>query len=147
MSVKPMKFNHKLVEDIRQAASDAVKQSIDELYNEINLLIDSPKTGIVHTTYFMTDTVRTTPHQASSPGEPFASDSGYAQNHIVKHFNGQYESQILANYDYAWDREFGFVFPDAPPAGEPRPVFRPAIDNKSDDIIQIFKDRILKAIK
>lgn len=147
MSVKPMKFNHKLVEDIRQAASDAVKQSVDELHEEIYRLIETPKTGVIHTTYFLSNVDRIVPHQASAPGEPFASDSGHAKKNIKTSFDGKFDGKILANYNYAWDREFGFIFPDAPPAGEPRPVFRPAIDNKTDDIIQIFKERILKAIK
>lgn len=141
-----MKFNRSLISKIEKAASEAVKESVNQLHIEINDLIDSPKTGKWHFTYFLTDEERPTPHHASAPNEPFASDSGYAQSHIKQEMNGKLEGRIAADYEYAWRREFGFIFPEAPSAGKPRPVFTPAVDNISPIIPEIFKEKISKAI-
>lgn len=66
---------------------------------------------------------RTTTHQASAPGEPASSDSGYMLNQIQHSVieEATLEGRVIANTEYAVWVEMGTVYM------EPRPFLRPAL--------------------
>ena len=134
-----VKFNDKLVLLIEEAAKDGVADASNLYYNEVlRLIIDTPKTGRVYTGAWGGPTGT---HQASAPGEPFANKTGNAVQKIRRYEEDSGFTEIIsAEADYAATLEFGDQNQEA------RPVFRPAIDNKEQEMIRAIEAAIKKAL-
>lgn len=131
-----VKFNKKIWPNIREAAIDSISDSNNLVYDEVLRLVqDTSKSGKVYP-------FRGGSHQASAPGEPFANMTGNALlNTKTYEENSGLTGRIAGEAEYAAFLELGTS------RMEPRPVFRPALFGKADDIIKAFKTNILAAIK
>lgn len=80
-------------------------------------------------------------HKASAPGEPFANDTGNAVSLITTRFEDDYFTGIVnAGAEYAKYLEFGTI------NMAPRPVFRPALENKREEIIKNINNAVKRGI-
>lgn len=131
-----VRFNRKVIPNIVEAAKDSITDSNTLIYEEVlHLVQDTAKNGIVYP-------FRGGVHQASAPGEPFANMTGNALLNTKQYEeNGRLRGRVAGEAEYAAYLELGTSRMD------PRPVFRPAIVNKSDEIIRAFKTNIREAIK
>lgn len=131
-----VRFNRKILPNIVEAAKDSVVDSTNLIWDEVlHLVQDTPKSGIVYP-------FRGGSHQASAPGEPFANMTGNALlNTKTYEENGGLKGRVSGEAEYAAFLELGTSRMAA------RPVFRPAVANKSGEIVKAFKDNILAAIK
>ena len=80
-------------------------------------------------------------HQASAPGEPFASDKGTLLASATKSVD---PAALTANLNYSGDHAAAMEYGTSRVA--PRPYARPAIVNKRDEIIADIQDEIGKAL-
>jgi hypothetical protein len=116
---------------MRRGADRGVFRAAHLLRNEmIRLVLDTAKTGRVYDG-----------HQASAPGEPFASDSGRTvQTFRVDHQGGTAKATVSAGGE-ARRMELGTA------RIAPRPFMAPAIRNKRDDMGRVIADEIRKEMQ
>ena len=133
-------FNDKLLVQIENAAKDGVADASNIYYNEtLRLIMDTQKTGVVYTGAWGGPTGT---HQASAPGEPFANKTGNAVQNIRRYEENSGLTEIIAaEAEYAGKLEFGDM------NQAPRPVFRPAIDNTQQELINAIQSAVAKALK
>lgn len=80
-------------------------------------------------------------HRASAPGEPFASDTGTALKAIDTLYNTtSLSGTVNFGAAYAAALEFGTE------RMEPRPVARPALANRRDDIVARIRREVERAL-
>lgn len=134
-----VKFNDTLVKQIEEAAKDGVADASNLFYDEtLRLIFDTQKSGRVYTGAWGGPTGT---HQASAPEEPFANKTGTAAKSIIRESeNNGLTEVITGTADYFPDLEFGNMTQAA------RPVFRPAIDNKHDEMVKAIGAAISKAL-
>ena len=121
----------KVTAAIRRGADRGVLRAAHVLRNEmIRLILDTPKSGRVYGA-----------HQASAPGEPFASDSGRTVQSIrVDHKPGTAKATVSAGGE-ARKMEFGTS------KIAPRPFMTPAIRNKRNEMLTVMGNEIKKEMK
>lgn len=101
----------------------------------VDLVLNTAKTGRIYTR-------NTVKHQASAPGESFASDTGNAINHIQTRFEDDHLTGIInSGAEYAAALEFGTE------KMEPRPVMRPALANKAKSIERNIGKAVARGVK
>ena len=106
----------KVKERARQAIMRGVIKTTEQTRNEaISLILNSPKTGRVYQRRGVT-------HQASAPGEPFASDTGRAVNSLYT----LYDESNLSGKVVSSDPKFPFL-EFGTQNMDPRPSLRPAL--------------------
>lgn len=130
------KFNPKVFDDIEEAAKNGVADGGNFVYDEIlSLVRDTPKTGRFYP-------FRGGVHQASAPGEPFANMTGNAllQTRITEEDEGL-TAVVTGHADYASILEMGSS------KMAPRPVFRPALANKTEDFVKAVYSEVGKALR
>lgn len=132
-------FNDKLINQITEAAKDGVADASNLFYDEtLRLIFDTQKTGRVYKGAWGGPTGT---HQASAPEEPFANKTGTAAKSIIRESeNNGLTEVITGTADYFPDLEFGNLTQSA------RPVFRPALDNKHNAMVNAVEAAILKAL-
>lgn len=113
-----------------------VARATEEVRNEmIHLILDTEKTGRVYKR-------RGVEHQASSGGEPPASDTGRLVNSITTSYDVQnLTGTVGVHTAYAAFLEFGTQ------KLVPRPFARQALSNKSDECTQIVLAEMAAALK
>lgn len=131
------KFNAKMWANVHEAAKDAVADSVNLVHEEIlHLVQDTAKSGRVYK-----HRGHGGAHQASAPGEPFANETGNALlNTKTYEENGGLTGRVAGEAEYAGYLELGTS------KMEPRPVFRPAINNKEKEIVNVFIEEVKKAV-
>jgi hypothetical protein len=118
---------------VKKAVMRGVIKGTEAVRNEaISLILNSPKTGRFYQH-------RSVVHQASAPGEPFASDTGRA----VASIETRYDFQKLTGTVVATDPKFPFL-EFGTQKMEPRPSLRPALANKQADIAGYVQDELTK---
>ncbi len=116
-----------------RAAMRGVVRATEALRNEaISLILDTPKTGRVYVRGGVE-------HQASAPGEPFASDKGVAVNSLIT----EYDVAKLTGTVVATDPKFPYLEFGAQHM-EPRPVLRPAMANRRGDVEKFVREELAK---
>lgn len=121
--------------DLEGVVTNAVKEAIghatEMVRDEVNrLVLETPKTGRLYS-------YRGGVHQASAPGESFANMSGNALASTVTYQeNNGMTGVVSAEAEYAGFLEFGTT------KMAPRPTYRPALENKTDEIVQTINDKI-----
>lgn len=120
---------------VRAAAMRGVIRGTENLRTEcIRLVLETAKTGKVYRR-------RGVEHRASAPGEPWASDTGATLAKI----DTRYDQAGLAGAV-----NFGAAHSPALEYGtakmEPRPVARPAVENKRKDIEADIADEVRKEL-
>jgi hypothetical protein len=130
-----VRFNHKIMAAVkREVAKQIIKETYGVDAEAKRLILETPKTGRL---YPRGDRV----HQASAPGEPFASDTGNAINQIQVSFKDENLTGIVRfGAEYALALEFGTV------KMAPRPVARPALANKKEAIEQGIKAAVKRGM-
>lgn len=131
-----LKTYDKVWGDIETAAKNGVADGANLVYNEIlSLVQDTQKSGRLYP-------FRGGTHQASAPGEPFANMTGNAllQTQITEEDAGL--TQVITGHaEYAAFLELGTSKMAA------RPVFRPALANKTDEFVDAVYSEVGKALK
>lgn len=131
-----LKTYDKVWGDIEIAAKNGVADGANLVYNEIlSLVQDTQKSGRLYP-------FRGGTHQASAPGEPFANMTGNAllQTQITEEDAGL--TQVITGHaEYAAFLELGTSKMAA------RPVFRPALANKTDEFVDAVYSEVGKALK
>ena len=134
------KFNDNLINVLEDAAKDGVSVSTEAVYTELRrLVLETPKTGRVRR-----HKITGGPHQASAPGEPYANETGEALSKTkTSSENGGLTGRISggASYQPFLELELGTEKRAA------RPVFNPALKNKTPFFLETMIDKISKAIK
>jgi HK97 gp10 family phage protein len=117
---------------LRQAAARGVLAGTEAVRTEaVSLILNTAKTGRVYGK-----------HQASAPGEPFASDTGTAVNQI----RTSYEPDGLTGYVNS-SVEYGAALEFGTENMAPRPYLRPALQNKTKEVSDGIYNEIVKALK
>lgn len=117
----------------QQAAMRGLIRATEGVRNEaISLILNTRKSGRVYRRHGVF-------HQASAPGEPFASDTGRAVGSI----RTQYDFQTLTGTVVVSDPKFPYL-EFGTQKMEPRPVLRPALANKSKDVVRFVAEEISK---
>lgn len=132
-----VKFFDNVFDDIEKACVNGVADGGNLVYDEIlSLVLDGQKTGRMYTN-------RKTggPHQASAPGEAFANETGNAllQTKIHEGFDNGLTVYVAGHAEYAKYLELDVHLG--------RPVFRPALANKSEEFVKATYNEIAKVIK
>lgn len=125
----------RVLEKVRQGLISGVFRGTESVRNEaVRLILDTSKSGHVYRR-------RDVYHQASAPGEPPASNTGFlAANIDTSYDEGGLVGIVTAHAAYAAYLEFGTI------KMEPRPFMRPALDNKRDEIIEGINDEVRRAL-
>ena len=133
-----VRFNSALIPKIVNSAKQSIEDSNEVVLNEVRrLVLNTPKTGRIYR-----HPITGLPHQASAPGEAFANMTGNAlANTKTYKENGGLKGRITGEAEYAAYLELGTSRMAA------RPVFRPALANKTPEIIETFKKNVRKALK
>lgn len=118
-----VKFNRKIWSSVRKEVRKQIVKETEAVSTEATrLVLETSKTGNLYHRNTIT-------HQASAPGEPFASDTGNALNLIQTRYEDDYFTGIVnAGAEYAAALEFGTE------KMEPRPTMRPALENRRKNI-------------
>lgn len=126
-------FNRQLFENIVEGAKEAVKDSTDIVHKEVRrLVLDTPKTGKIRT-----HKITGEPHQASAPGETYASETGNALANTRKYVeNNGMTGKVTSEAEYAYALEITMN----------RPALRPALSNKQKEISKKFEKKIKDAV-
>lgn len=130
-----LKTYDKVWSDIENATKYAVVDGANLVYDEVlSLVLDSPKTGRLYP-------FRGGTHQASARGEPFANMTGNAllQTKVHTGFDDGLTAYVAGHAEYAKYLELDVHLG--------RPVFRPALANKSDDFVKAVYSEIGKVLK
>lgn len=107
----------------RQAVMRAIIRTTENVRNEaISLILNTRKSGRIYRR-------RGVFHQASAPGEPFASDTGRAVGSIQT----RYDFETLTGTIVATDPKFPYL-EFGTQKMEPRPSLRPALANKGGEL-------------
>lgn len=121
---------------IKKAAIVGVKEATKAVHEEVlDLIHNTAKSGRIYVRNGIA-------HQASAPGQPYASDTGYAvsrNDYVIE--DGGLTGTIYGAAEYAGYLEFGTE------KMQPRPVFGPALSNKSEEVETIIKSRVDSAIR
>lgn len=131
-----LKTYDKVWGDIEEAAKNGVADGANLVYDEVlSLVLDTPKSGRLYP-------FRGGTHQASAPGEPFANMTGNALIQTQIHEEeGGLSALVAGHAEYAKWLELGSSKMAA------RPVFRPALANKTDDFVKAVHSEIGKVLK
>lgn len=140
MSVKRLelmmaiKWNNSLWKDIENAARSGIEAGTMIVQNEMyRLILETPKTGKTRLSGRGDGSL----HQASAPGEPFASDTGNALSRIKnRSMNRGLSKRIYSTLDYQAYLELGTSRMAA------RPVFVPAVKNKEKEVVDVVVRKI-----
>ena len=132
-------FNEQaLLTAVRTAAMQGVVRGTESVRNEaISLVLDTQKTGRVYRR-------RGVEHQASAPGEPWASDHGGAGalGRIVTSYDeSRLAGKVNFGAEYAPYLEYGTQ------RMAPRPVARPALANKRAEIERVIAAEGAKGLR
>lgn len=121
------------VQRVNRAVMRGIVKGCEGVRNEaIRLIQSGPKTGRIYTR-------RGVSHQASAPGEPPASDTGRLVNSIATNYEPDKLMGIIQfGTEYAPFLEFGTQ------KMEPRPFARPALDSKSQEIVDGIVEEVVK---
>ena len=116
---------------IQTAVKEAIGDATQMVRNEVKrLVLETPKTGRLYP-------YRGGIHQASAPGESYANMSGNALAKTVTYQeNNGMTGVVSAEAEYAGFLEFGTT------KMAPRPTYRPALENKTDEIVQTINNKI-----
>ena len=127
MTVKYFDLESIVQTAVKEAVGDATEMVRDEVKR---LVLETPKTGRLYP-------YRGGVHQASAPGEAYANMSGNALAKTVTYQeNNGMTGVVSAEAEYAGFLEFGTT------KMAPRPTYRPALENKTDEIVQTINDKI-----
>ena len=144
----------RVMRNINDAARRELQEAVDESGeavrdSAVRAILHGEKTGRVYTHYLekingrlVPVRKRSTPHQASAPGEAPASDSGYLVANIV--VDGQVaplEVAVVSLAPYSEELEYGRMSGRYPM--EPRPFMRPALMENEDSTVA----RIIAALR
>lgn len=129
-------FNDKAVaQRIRAATARGLFKAAELVRTEaISLVLNTPKTGRVYQR-------RGVQHQASAPGEPFASDTGATVNSIQAIVDEQKLEAYIATNENGRRLELGTQ------KMEPRPFLRPALANKRAEAEQTIRDEVAAELR
>lgn len=129
-------FGPTVLEKARKAALGAVTRGGFAVHEEAtSLILDTPKSGRIYRR-------RGVEHQASAPGEPFASDTGRTiESGKVDLKPSELAADVNWSTDYAEDLEYGNENMAA------RSFARPALANKADAIQKDVADSVSDALK
>ncbi|MBL4800146.1 MAG: hypothetical protein JKY50_22335 [Oleispira sp.] len=118
-----IRWNKKIWSSVRKEVRKQIVKETEAVSTEATrLVLETSKTGNLYHRNTIT-------HQASAPGEPFASDTGNALNLIQTRYEDDYFTGIVnAGAEYAAALEFGTE------KMEPRPTMRPALENRRKNI-------------
>lgn len=106
------------------------------VHEEANsLILDTPKTGRVYHR-------RSVAHQASGPGEPFASDTGAT----IQSGRTEFDAEALTGTVHWSTAQAGFL-EFGTETMSPRPYARPALHNRKDQIELDIRSEVANAIK
>ena len=125
----------KLSAEVRKQLMTVVIQATELVREEaVRLVMNSPRSGRFYHR-------RGVVHRASAPGEPWASDTGYAVSSIHTHYDPvQLRGTVNIDAEYGPYLEFGTQ------TMEPRPVLRPALQRMQPQIEQLFNVALTKAL-
>lgn len=114
---------------VRAAASRGVRKGTEIVRREaVSLVVETPKTGRVYGN-----------HQASAPGEPFASDTGQTLQSINTGFDeSTLTGTVAASAENAARMEMGTE------KMAPRSFMRPALENTRKEVVQTIKREVEK---
>lgn len=124
-----------VIQRVEQAAMRGVVRGTEGVREEaVSLILETQKTGRIYRRRGVT-------HQASAPGEPFANDLGNALSQIQTIYQPERLAGIV-NFGaaYAAALEFGTS------RMEPRPVARPALANRREEIERDIGQEIDQAL-
>lgn len=124
-----------LLSRLRKAAMRGVVTGTEAVRTEaVSLVLQTPKTGRIYRR-------RGVEHQASAPGEPWASDTGYALSRIETVYDS---SELVGRVNFGAKQAEALEF--GTQTMQPRPVARPALMNKKDEIEKTVADEIRKEL-
>lgn len=117
---------------MRRAVMAGVIQATEVVRTEaIRLVLETKKSGQQYGR-----------HKASAPGEPWASNTGYALSQIKTSYDAaELTGRVTINADYGLFLELGTV------KMEPRPVLRPALANKATQVQRIIDEAVARALR
>jgi len=126
----------RISKSVRREVMAAVVKATELVRNEaVRLVLATPKTGRMYGG-------RRRPHQASAPGEPWASSTGHALSTIRTVYNeSEMSGMVGITADYGGFLELGTQ------KMEPRPVLRPALENTWPQVDKIIADAVSRALK
>jgi hypothetical protein len=143
-------YGDELLARYHQATLTGITKGIALVETEaVRLITDGPKTGAIYSTFFFTTGSgpgRTVipygsrpPHQASAPGEPPASDTGFlVANRTINIDSDQLIASLSFHAGYAFFLEYGTD------RMEPRPFARPALANTWGAVVDAIKAEYTK---
>jgi hypothetical protein len=132
-----IKWNSSAVQErARKAIMRGVVRTTEATREEaISLILNTPKTGRVYRR-------RGVVHQASAPGEPFASDTGRAVNSLYTMYDKTKLSGMVVSNDPKFPYlEFGTQ------RMEPRPSLRPAVANTQSLLVTNIQEELDREFK
>lgn len=117
---------------VRGATVVGLQRGVEAVHEEAtSLVLNTPKTGRWYGK-----------HQASAPGEPFASDTG---DLLASATTAVDANALTANLNYSSDHAAVMEYGSAKIA--PRSYARPALSNKREEILADIADEVRKALK
>ena len=132
----PISFDPaELSRSMRREVMRAVVKSTEMVRSEaVRLVLQTSKSGRVYRR-------RGRPHQASAPGEPWASDTGHALSTIRTSYD-----EVALTGTVSITADYGGFLELGTPKMEPRPVLRPALENVREQIEPIIEDAVNVAL-
>lgn len=125
-----------VLERVRKAAMRGVIRGTEGVLEEAtSLILETPKTGRAYRRRGVT-------HQASAPGEPFASDTGAT----VQSGRTEYDQATLSG-TARWSTAQAEALEYGTQKMAPRSFARPALANRTDEIESDIVDEIRNALK
>lgn len=131
-----IKFNKKIISWIKREVKREVYRQTEAVRTEaVDLVLNTAKTGRVYRR-------NSVEHQASAPGEPFASDTGATLSQFDTDFrdNG-FTGVFVARGENARRLELGTQ------KMEPRPFARPALANRKHDIEGGLREAVRRGVR
>lgn len=132
----PVKMNKSVWKSVeREVKREVFKQAEGIRTEAVDLVLNTAKTGRVYRRNGVE-------HQASAPGEPFASDTGATLSQFDTEIrDGGFTGAFVARGENAPRLEFGT------PKMEPRPFARPALANRKNEIEAGLADAVKRGVR
>lgn len=125
-------FGPAVLTKVRGGVVTGLQRGVEAVHSEAtSLILNTPKTGRWYGK-----------HQASAPGEPFASDTG---DLLASATTAVDANALTANLNYSSDHAQIMEYGSAKVA--PRSYARPALMNKRGDVLADIADEISKAFR